>query len=225
MNLQTMLNKVQCPICNEKCEEFLPFGLNPRKNAMCPKCKSLERHRLLWLYFQQQSCLFSESLKVLHFAPEQCMQQQFVSMKNLDYTSADLYAKNAMQVMDITDIKYPDDSFDVIICNHVLEHIIDDYKAMSELYRVLKPEGWAVLLVPLYQNLEKTYENSSITSPEEREKAFGQKDHVRIYGFDYAQRLEKSGFKVNIDKFGFNLDLQTIKKHGLFAEDIYIGLK
>ncbi len=104
--------------------------------------------------------------------------------------------------MDITDIQFPENSFDAIICNHVLEHVIDDYKAMTELHRVLKPGGWAILQVPISLSLDKTYEDFSITTARGREEAFGQDDHVRIYAKDYASRLEQAGFKVNV----FNWD-------------------
>ena len=116
---------------------------------------------------------------------------------NIDYLTADLNPEGVMVKMDITDIDYPDSTFDTIICNHVLEHIIDDHKAMSELHRVLKPGGWAILQVPISFSLDKTFEDASVTAPEEREQVFGQCDHVRIYAPDYIDRLEQAGFQVS----------------------------
>jgi len=136
-------------------------------------------------------------------------------MPNLDYLSADFAAEWAMEKMDITDIQYVDNTFDAILCNHVLEHIPDDKKAMKELSRVLKPNGWAILQVPLDPNLDKTFEDPSVTSPEERKRVFGQKDHVRIYGKDYKDRLEEAGFDVKVDNFVEELNEETVDKYGL----------
>jgi predicted SAM-dependent methyltransferase len=140
--------------------------------------------------------LFRDPLKMLHFAPEPSLEYIIKKHKNIGYLTADLNQEGVMEKIDITQIPYPDDSFDVILCNHVLEHIPDDRLAMREIYRVLSPGGWAVLQVPVAKNLDTTYENSGVTSKEEREKFFGHWDHVRIYGKDYTGRLENSGFEV-----------------------------
>jgi len=134
----------------------------------------------------------------LHVAPEPQLEPVLRSQSSIDYLTADIAANKAMVQMDITDIPFPDNSFDAIICNHVLEHIIDDSMAMAELYRTLKPGGWAILQVPLSLKLKHTYEDHSITTEAGREEAFGQADHVRIYARDYRDRLEKVGVIVNV---------------------------
>src|SRR5208283_4968310 len=151
-------DKVECPCCNGRFTTFLPFGLKPRPNAMCPRCGALERDRVLRLYFERKTNLFTSPLTVLHFAPEHWLQRKLRGLRNLTYTSADLYSPNAMVRMDITDIRFPAETFDAVICNHVLEHIPDDRKAMSELFRVLKVGGWAVLQVPIIEGQPETFE-------------------------------------------------------------------
>lgn len=197
-------NNVHCPCCNNSFSTFLPAGIKSRQNAKCPVCRSVERHRMIWLFLKNETSFFRDKLKVLHFAPEPCFIHKFSNLPNLDYLTADLYNPTAMVKMDITNITMPDNTYDVIICNHVLEHIEDDRKAMSELRRVLKPGGWAILQVPLSGN-DKTYEDFSITLPKDREREFGQEDHVRIYGFDYKDRLSSVGFKVTIEPYAKKL--------------------
>ena len=203
-------DSVVCPICNSKFKEFGTFGLVPRKNARCHKCGSLERHRLLWKYFNEKTDLFKLNKKVqlLHFAPERAFYNIFSTNHNIEYYPCDLspehyaYEGNVkVQKADITDIPFEENCFDVIICNHILEHIPNDALAMSELYRVLKKDGWAILQVPIDYKRETTYEDFSITTPEGRKTAFGQHDHVRRYGRDYKDRLKKVGFIVNEDDF------------------------
>lgn len=147
-------------------------------------------------------------------------------MPHLAYISIDLASPVAMMRMDITDLTFPDDSFDCILCYHVLEHIPDDSAAMRELRRVLKPNGWAILQSPVYRNRATTYEDSCIVHPVDRERAFGQSDHVRIYGADYFQRLEDAGFRVRMDPFVRTLDPVSIERYGLSAwEMIFICTK
>ena len=197
-----------CPVCKSNVSHLQPLGYDipvnhekqiigggPR-NAMCPVCGSSDRERLLYLFIGQKTNLFSKKTKLLHLAPERNLKRIFSKKKNIDYLTADLDPINVMEAMDITQIKYPNNTFDAIICNHVLEHIPNDQKAMDELFRVLKPGGWAILQVPISGNLKETFEDFSVTSPESREKVFGQKDHVRIYAKDYTDRLTSSGFKV-----------------------------
>ncbi|MBE7444979.1 MAG: methyltransferase domain-containing protein [Planctomycetia bacterium] len=220
--------QVACPCCSGNFRKFLPFGVKARENALCPRCKSLERHRLLWLYLKNKTNFFSDTdnLRVLHFAPEYFFQKIFKSMPNLDYISADLSSSSAMVKMDITNILYEDNSFDVILCCHVLEHIIDDHRALTELFRVLRPGGWAILQSPIDLKRDKTYEDTTIVSPQERERIFGLKDHVRIYGRDYKDRLEKAGFTVKVDAYVRELGDDMIKKYCLAKdEDIYFCMK
>lgn len=206
---------VFCPCCNGDFRRFLPFGNPERKNALCPKCSSLERHRLLWLFFRDRTNLFSEKLKVLHFAPEYIFQKKLRSMNNIDYISADISSPLAMVKMDITCIPYEDNYFDVILCNHVLEHIIDDIKAIRELYRVLKPGSWAIIQSSIDFGRERTFEDFNIKLPQDRKKAFGQDDHVRIYGRDYIDRLKNIGFEIKMDNYIDSIEEDVIDYYGL----------
>ncbi|MCX7593402.1 MAG: methyltransferase domain-containing protein [Fischerella sp.] len=208
-----------CPCCKGNFRTFLPAGINKRPNAECPKCFSLERHRLLWLYLQDETNLLSEKLKVLHFAPEFQLYRVLRSLPNLDYLTADLSAPRSMVHVDVTDMPFADNSFDVILCNHVLEHVPDDRKAMRELHRVLKPTGWAILQVPLDTTLEKTLEDPSIVSEEDRIKFYGQKDHVRQYGRDYKNRLEAAGFKVKVEDYIHKIGTELAERYRLISED------
>lgn len=167
-----------------------------RADATCPRCRCLERHRFLWLFLKEKTDFFTGKQKrMLHVAPERWLEIKFKEVIGQGYLTADLYNPKAMIKMDITDIQYPQQSFDYIYCNHVLEHVVEDVKAMTEFHRVLKSDGWAILLVPITN--EKTYEDASIVDPKERLKAFGQSDHVRKYGADYVDRLGEAGFTVD----------------------------
>ncbi len=181
----------ECPVCAQPVRAFLPF----RSKRNCPFCGAHARHRLDWLFFQLKTDLFDGApKKMLHFAPEPAFKDKWPQIPNLDYLSADLAEGRADVVVDITEIPYEDDTFDVIYCSHVLEHVLDDQKAMRELSRVMRPTGWAVLQVPI--TAERTFEDPTITDPQERERVFGQHDHVRRYGLDYVNRLEENGFRV-----------------------------
>jgi len=169
-----------------------------RSNARCPICGSFDRERLLYLFLLHKTDVFNKRLKLLHVAPETKIACLFSDNQGIEYITADLNPQGVMMKMDITKIQFADNSFDFIICNHVLEHVVDDQKAMSELYRVLKPGGGAILQVPISLSLKSTYEDFSITKAQDRQDAFGQADHVRIYARDYKNRLERSGFKVDI---------------------------
>ena len=217
-------NRYICPCCGWRFRKLLPYGNRKRPNVGCPRCNSAERHRLLWLYLKNKTNLFSDNLKVLHFAPEYIFQKTLRFMSNL--ISVDLNSPLAMVKMNITNISYQDNTFDVILCSHVLEHVIDDQKAMRELFRVIKPGGWAILQVPLSNESDKTFEDPSIVSPRYREHIFGQKDHVRIYGRDYKDRLEKAGFTVKVDGYVKELESDRIRKYGLIVdENIYFCTK
>jgi len=190
-------NKYNCPVCEGSYRKFLPYGyVNVRENAMCPGCLSLERHRAMWLYLQNQTGFFTEKLKVLHIAPEQCFIKKFRKLKNLDYKTADLESPLADYKCDVQNMPFDTDVYDVVICNHVLEHVPDDKKAMTEILRILKPGGFAILQVPANFSRSETFSDDSITDPKERTKIFGQYDHVRVYGTDYPDRLKSVGFKI-----------------------------
>ena len=209
------------PIDGKSFRKFLPYGYETqRANALSPSTLSLERHRLLWLYLKDKTDFFTAPKKVLHIAPEQCFLKLFKKQKNLTYTTADLYSPIADVKADICDLPFDDESFDVVFCNHVLEHIEDDKKAMNELFRVLKPGGLGIFQIPQDLDREKTYEDFSITSPEERTKHFGQYDHVRVYGKDYFKRLQAVGFTVNEVNYSKSLTKDLVKKYGLVDGEI-----
>ena len=153
-------DKYTDPIDGRSFRKFLPYGYGTQRlNALAPGTLSLERHRLLWLYLQKETDFFTAEQKVLHIAPEQCFVDRFRKMKNLDYTTSDLYSPLADVKADICDLPFEDNTYDVIFCNHVLEHIENDKKAMSELYRVLKPGGFGIFQIPQNLSLERTYED------------------------------------------------------------------
>ena len=209
------------PIDGKSYRKFLPYGYGKqRSNALSPGTLSLERHRQMWLYLQNETNFFTAKLKVLHIAPEQDFLRRLKKMNNLDYTSADLFSPIVDVKADILDLPFEDNTYDVIICNHVLEHIIDDRKAMSELYRVMKPNGWGILQVPMKNSLETTYEDVTITDPKERQKHFGQYDHVRGYGMDYFDRLKSVGFEVDINFYSQKFSDSDIHRFGLNKNEI-----
>lgn len=209
------------PIDGKSFKKFLPYGYGEqRENALAPGTLSLERHRLLWLYLKNETDFFTTSKKVLHIAPEQCFLKIFKKQDNLDYITADLYSPIADVKADICDLPFEENAFDVVFCNHVLEHIEDDKKAMSELYRVLKPGGLGIFQIPQDLNLESTYEDFTITSKEARKKHFGQYDHVRVYGKDYFDRLRAVGFNVNELDYSKLLSPEMIHKYCLVKGEI-----
>ncbi len=180
-------HQVYCPWCDHYFHHFIPLGrpdvpglYGPTQLGMRPRCRCIDRHRLLWLYLHNRTNNFRDQLRVLHFAPESYLQNKLRNCSNLDYISADIDSPLAMVKVDITNIPYVENTFDVILRSHVLEHIPDDRKAMSELHRVLKPGGWALILVPFKADQAETFEDPSIVDPEERTRLFGQSDHVRL---------------------------------------------
>lgn len=209
------------PIDKKSFRTFLPYGYaTQRSNVLSPSTLSLERHRLLWLYLQSETDFFTTHKKVLHFAPEQAFYKRFRKQKNLDYTTTDLESPLADVKADICDLPFQDNEFDVILCNHVLEHIPDDTKAMQELYRILKPNGMAILQIPQDLSREKTFEDNSITDKKERARIFGQYDHVRIYGRDYFDKLRSIGFKVDEVDYTTKLSNAEIEKYCLAKGEI-----
>ncbi len=221
LNLYYSGNKYTDPINGKSYRKFLPYGYEKqRENVLAPGTLSLERHRLLWLYLKNNSDFFKTSKKVLHVAPEQCFYKLFRKLKTLDYTTTDLFSPLADVKADICNLPFEAHQYDVVFCNHVLEHITDDTKAMKELYRVLKPGGWGIFQVPQNVNTTTTYEDFSITDPKERQKHFGQYDHVRVYGLDYFKRLESVGFKVQQIHVKEHFSPAEIKKYALMENEI-----
>lgn len=225
-------SEFECPVCGSKLRTFLPGGLDVEiirklnivgagrfENQMCPVCKAFNRERLFMLYLLRMTDIFSKKLKVLHIAPEKEIQNILKKSGNLEHISSDLDSPLADIKMDITSIQFPDDSFDVILCNHVLEHVPEDVKAISEFSRVLKKNGWAVLQVPISYELESTYEDFSVVDPQDREKHFGQNDHVRVYGVDYFDRLSKGGLKVKPVETTKFLTVEEIHRFGVIKEE------
>ncbi len=203
------------PINNKSYSYFFPYGYNKqRKNALCPGTFSLERHRLLWLYLKKETDFFNSNNKILHFAPEQCFHKFFKSFfKN--YTTTDLNSPIVDIKADICNLPFNDNSFDYILCNHVLEHIYDDEKAMKEIYRVLNKNGIAILQVPIDINSNYTHEGRDIDNKQDRNKLFGQYDHLRMYGLDYFKKLKNIGFKVKNENYLSNISQDEKDKYSL----------
>ncbi|MBC6999876.1 class I SAM-dependent methyltransferase [Cytophaga sp. FL35] len=214
-------SKYTDPIDGRSFRKFLPYGYeDPRENVLSPSTLSLERHRLLWLYLKGESNFFSAPLKVLHFAPEQPFYKRFRKLKNLQYITTDLNSPLADIKADICHLPFDNDSFDVILCNHVLEHIPNDTKAMKELYRILKPGGWGVFQIPQDLTRDRTFEDNSITDKKERTKIFGQYDHVRVYGSDYFNKLRSIGFDVEEVDYTSILSEEELDKYRLAPNEI-----
>ena len=209
------------PIDGKNFRKFLPYGYeNPRENVLSPSTLSLERHRLLWLYLKNETDFFTKPIKLLHFAPEQAFYQRFKRLDHITYTTTDLNSPLADVKADICHLPFDEDTFDVILCNHVLEHIPDDTKAMQELYRVMKPGGWGIFQIPQDLKREQTFEDNTITDRKERARIFGQYDHVRIYGRDYFDKLRSVGFKVEEVDYTNTLPKEDVEKYRLAKGEI-----
>ena len=219
--------KYKDPISGKTHRKFLPYGRGKRvrDNALSPSSLSLERHRLLWLYFKEKTNIFNDKIKFLNIAPELCFIKKFKKLKNIDYTTADLSSPWADLHFDAHNIPLKDNTFDFIMANHLLEHVEDDIKVLKEFYRIMKKGGTGIFQVPFFNNNEKTFEDKTITSPKQRAKHFGQEDHLRAYGKDYKQRLEQVGFKVKEDRFAYDLSDKDINYYSLTREIIYLCKK
>lgn len=214
-------NNFTDPIDGKSFRSFLPYGYGKqRPNVLSPSTLSLERHRLLWLYLKYETDFFTAKKKVLHFAPEQCFLKRFKKLNNLDYTTTDLLSPIADVKADICNLPFEDNTYDVILCNHVLEHIPDDTKAMQELYRVMKPGGYGIFQIPQDLNRETTFEDDTITDKAERAKIFGQYDHVRVYGRDYFDKLRSIGFNVKEVDYTSQLSSEAIDTYRLAKGEI-----
>lgn len=214
-------NRYTDPIDGKSFKKFLPYGYETqRPNVLSPSTLSLERHRLLWLYLKNETDLFTASHKLLHFAPEQAFYKRFKKASNIQYTTTDLYSPLAEVKADICNLPFEDQTFSFILCNHVLEHIPDDTKAMQELYRILKPGGIAILQIPQDYTRATTFEDDSITDPKERARIFGQYDHVRVYGMDYFDKLKTIGFEVDAIKYSEKLTADQIDTYRLSESEL-----
>jgi len=221
-------NKVECPVCGKSYRKFLSYGSNTahREGVLCPGDLTLERHRLMWLYLRDFSEFFKKDLKVLHIAPEQCFIDKFKAQKNLEYLTADLVSPIADMHFDLHSIPLEDNHFDVVFCNHVMEHVDNPNTCMSELFRVMRAGGWAIMQVPQDVTREKTYEDITITSPEDREKHFWQKDHVRLFGLDYPDYLRNAGFEVEEFLLKDKIPAEKFERYRIPpSETLYIARK
>jgi len=210
-----------CPVCKSHVRFFRSYGVHKRPDAKCPVCGAGERQRLAWLFLEQRNALFKGSTKrILHIAPEKTIAKKLKKLAKGGYLSADIDASKAMEQMDITAIEHPDKSFDVIYCSHVLEHVSDDRKAMREFHRILADDGFAVIQVPIMG--EVTFEDPSVTDPKERERLFGQHDHVRRYGPDFRDRLEEAGFRVETFSSSDFSDVKNASKVALKKLTVFL---
>lgn len=213
-----------CPCCDQPVAAFLPFGVRPRDNARCPHCGALERHRLLTLFLRGGAVPWRRGARLLHVAPEPALRRLFQRVPDVTYLPADLDPTHGIR-LDVTALPFADGSLDAIVCNHVLEHVPDDRLAMREFRRTLRAGGWAVLQSPVDRGRTDTFEDATVTAPAERERVFGQWDHVRVYGTDYATRMAEAGLHVQVlqpREAIPGLDAATIQCFGLRPEPIYL---
>ena len=208
---------VECPLCGGSFAAFLPAG--ERERVVCPGCGSRERHRASWLFLEERPDLLAGADSLLHFAPEAYVRDRLAATTGLRYITADLVPGRGDLPLDLTDLKLPDAAFGAVLCSHVLEHVPDDRRAMRELHRILRPGGWAIVMVPLDLRLESTYEDPSITDPEGRVKAFLQFDHVRLYAPDIAVRLSDAGFWVEEVPVAERVGPEHARRYGLLTSD------
>jgi SAM-dependent methyltransferase len=205
-------NRVECPICGKGAPRWVSLGFG---QPLCPHCLASDRNRLISLYLKNELAFGTRPLRVLHFAPEHCFLRRFAKVPNVSYIAADIDPPKGAVKIDITDIPLDADSIDLVICSHVLEHIEDDGKAMRELRRVVRPGGTALIMCPVYKERATTYEDASVVSPQDRLVAFGQTDHVRLYGADFGARLERAGFQVDENHYAVRLGERAMKRYGI----------
>ncbi|MBO7262990.1 MAG: methyltransferase domain-containing protein [Alistipes sp.] len=218
----------ECPICGSRYRRFMPYGyVTSREDALCPHCLSLERHRMIWLWLKESSNLFEGYPRLLHIAPEVSLMRHFKRhyRANKNYITADLESPLADMHFDVQSIPMTDESVDVIICNHLLEHVEDDRRAMAELYRILKRGGWGIMLVPEDRARATTFEDDSITDAEERTRIFGQYDHRRIYGRDYDTRLRSAGFRVERIAYSDSIGEEQRRLYAIGNDDLIVVYK
>lgn len=216
-------DRFHCPVCDSRVRAFLPFGLPPRPNAMCPVCESVERHRLYWLYYERQTDLFDQnrSIRFLHFAPEMGLERRLRQLRHLRYLSLDFVSPYVEVRADLGSLPLAGECADVIHCSHVLEHVTNDHAAMGELLRILRPGGWGLIQVPVWTD-GPTLEDPTIVDPAERERVYGQHDHVRLYGPDVMQRLQAAGFDLEILPASRFLSAEECDRHAIDpAEEIF----
>jgi SAM-dependent methyltransferase len=222
-------DRLECPCCGGRFRAFRPRAGRP--DARCPGCNSFERHRVLWMWMRDRGGVFEERLAVLHIAPEEVFESRMRALPNLEYTGGDLFPKGHQVRVDLTDIPFEPGSFDLVICNHVLDEIPDDRLALREIYRVLRPGGRLITQTAVHLDRETTFEDPSL-SPEERRRVFQTQDDVRIYGRDFAERLSEPGFDISRVDYVAELGPETVRRHALAEQggiangnDIYVAAK
>ena len=210
-------DNVACPICDLRFDAFKDAPNRP--GALCWRCGSHERHRAQWLLLESRPQLLRDARSLLHFAPEWCLRRRLESIAGLRYVTADLDGPGVDLQLDLTQLALPDGAFDLVICSHVLEHVADDTTAMTELRRITASGGGCLVMVPIALDRERTYEDPAIAAPQDREREFLQRDHVRLYAPDIADRLRGAGFGVEVVDMHAELGEQA-QRYGLLASDL-----
>jgi SAM-dependent methyltransferase len=214
-------DRVECPVCGGRFRQFMSDWNRP--GAICWRCGAHERHRALWLYLQSDPRLLEDVHSLLHISPEWSLQRRLRPLVGTGYVTSELEPGRADLALDLRAIALPNASFDAIVCSHVLEHIDEDAVAMRELHRVLRPRGWLIVMVPLDHGREHTFEDPSIQAPDERERAFWQHDHVRLYALDIVERLASAGFDVRRAQPAVECGPSLAARYGLLdGDDIFV---
>ena len=215
----------ECPLCGTRRRRFLPYGyVTSREDALCPHCLALERHRMIWLWIERNTDLMASRPRLLHIAPEVSLMRHFkrVYRGTEGYITADLESPLADMHFDVQHIPLESRSVDVVIANHLFEHVKDDRLAMRELYRIMRPGGWGIMVVPEDRGRATTFEDDTITVPAERTRIFGQYDHLRVYGRDYDDRLREAGFEVERIAFAASLTKEERRLYAVGSDDLVV---
>lgn len=226
-------HRLECPFCGWHFRRFRPAGFHYRvivekqvigghwhRDNVCPRCMSNARERLAYLYLQERTSVFQQPSLLLHVAPEPQLAAVLKRAPKIRYVSADLFEAGVMSRFDVQQMPFRDETFDVVVCNHVMEHVGDDAVAMREVRRILKPGGWAMLQVPIALALDRTIEDPEARTDQERIDRFGQEDHVRLYSRpDYIGRLRAAGFAVTADDYAQSLGSEKVARFGLVQEE------
>lgn len=218
----------ECPLCGTRRRRFLPYGyVTSREDALCPHCLALERHRMIWLWIERNTDLMASRPRLLHIAPEVSLMRHFkrVYRGTEGYITADLESPLADMHFDVQHIPLESRSVDVVIANHLFEHVKDDRLAMRELYRIMRPGGWGIMVVPEDRGRATTFEDETITDPAERTRIFGQYDHLRVYGRDYDDRLREAGFEVERIAFAASLTKEERRLYAVGSDDLVVVRK
>ena len=210
-------NRYRCSCCNWSLRGFVDRSglIRTNPDGYCPRCNAKARHRRIWLYILGHQKLFDRKIRLLEIAPWWALSRRFLKADNIDFVGVDLVraGPQVTTIGDAASLPLADRCFDTVICIHVLEHVDDDHKAISEMFRVLKPGGSAIVSVPLRLD-GATLEDPSVTDPEERLRLYGEKGHVRFYGIDLENRLSDAGFEIDLD-LASNVPADVCRRYGL----------